>query len=194
MKARSPESARASVKLSEARCALLLIDVIHPMEFDGAHALAPRASKAAGYIRSLGMKLRRQGVQNVYVNDNFGDWSSDFDKLVDACRRRGGVSTELADMLAPRSGDITLLKPRYSAFQSTPLRHLLAQMATRELVLAGFATDGCVLMTAADAYQLGFELWVPSDCCAAESEERHVEALRWMQRTLGAKTCPAFKA
>ena len=66
----------------------------------------------------------------------------------------------------------------------------------RNCRIAGSAVigDGCVLMTAADAYQLGFELWVPSDCCAAESEERHVEALRWMQRTLGAKTCPAFKA
>jgi nicotinamidase-related amidase len=184
----------AAVPLPAATCVLLLVDVIHPMRFDGAAALAPNAADAAPRIAALRRQLARDGVPAVYVNDNFGRWTSDFQHLVAHCRRSAGVPSRLARLLAPRRGDITLLKPRHSAFLATPLDDLLTQMATRELVIAGFATDLCVLMTAADAHQRGFRLWVPADASAAESAPRHAAALRWLQRSLGADVRPCCTA
>jgi nicotinamidase-related amidase len=177
----------AAVPLPAAERVLLLVDVIHPMRFDGAQALAPRAGQAAPRIAALRQRLRGEGVPAIYVNDNFGQWTSDFAHLVTQCRRDSGVPSLLARLLAPRRGDITLLKARHSAFLGTPLHDLLMQMGTRELVIAGFATDLCVLMTAADAHQRGFRLWIPADTSAAETERRHTTALRWMQQSLRAR-------
>lgn len=176
-----------AVPMPPAKRVLLLVDVIHPMRFEGAQALAPRAGEAAPRIAALRQRLRREGVPAIYVNDNFGQWTSDFAHLVTQCRRDSGVPSLLARLLAPRRGDITLLKARHSAFLGTPLHDLLMQMETRELVIAGFATDLCVLMTAADAHQRGFELWIPADTSAAESAQRHTTALRWMEHSLRAR-------
>jgi nicotinamidase-related amidase len=176
-----------AVPVPPAERVLLLVDVIHPMRFEGADALAPRAAQAAPRIAALRQRLSSEGVPAIYVNDNFGHWRSDFAHLVARCRRDAGVPSLLARLLAPQRGDITLLKARHSAFLGTPLHDLLMQMETRELIIVGFATDLCVLMTAADAHQRGFRLWIPADTSAAENAQRHVTALRWMQRSLRAR-------
>jgi nicotinamidase-related amidase len=45
-----------------------------------------------------------------------------------------------------------------------------------------------VLFTANDAYLRGFEIHIPSDCCAAVNKSRHTDALGQMRRTLKANT------
>jgi len=49
------------------------------------------------------------------------------------------------------------------------------------------ATDICVLFSANDAYMRDFRIIVPSDCVAAQEEERSQQALRLMQQVLKAK-------
>ena len=87
--------------------------------------------------------------------------------------------------------DVTVLKPRHSAFYCTPLSLLLEQMHTRRLILAGLAADNCVLFTAMEAYVRGYELWVPEDCIAAERDAYRLHALDHMARVLKAETRPA---
>ena len=95
------------------------------------------------------------------------------------------TSGEIARLLAPRPRDVTLLKPRHSAFFSSALELLLREMGARELVLAGLATDMCVQMTAADAFLRGFEgVWVPSDCTAAETTQAKTSSLKYMRDVL----------
>jgi nicotinamidase-related amidase len=129
-------------------------------------------------------------VPALYVNDNYGHWHADFRQLVARCRAAGGIAAAAVRTLAPRTDDLTVLKPRHSAFYATPLQLMLAQMGARELVIAGFATDSCVQLTAADAYQRGFSLWVPSDASAAQDSARHEAALRWMEQSAQARTEP----
>ena len=171
---------------------LLLVDLINPLQFDGAARLAPAALRAAAAVAALQRDARRQGVPSIYVNDNFGRWHADFRQLVGHCRRRPGAAASLARLLAPRPQDLTVLKPRHSAFHATPLMLLLQRMHTRRLVIAGLATDLCVQFTAMDAFMLGFGLWVPQDCCAAETAQRHDDALRWMSRALRCHIGPAW--
>lgn len=58
-----------------------------------------------------------------------------------------GPSGEIARLIYPQAGDLTILKPRHSAFYASPLELLLAEMQTRELVICGIATDMCVQLT-----------------------------------------------
>ena len=90
----------------------------------------------------------------IYANDNYGVWQSDFQSMVGQLCAGDDTSGEIARLLAPRPRDITLLKPRHSAFFGSPLKLLLDEMGAKELVLCGLAADMCVLMTAADASEM----------------------------------------
>jgi nicotinamidase-related amidase len=189
--ARSRRTEPAGEALPRSRTVLLLVDVINPLDFPGADDLRPGALAAAERIADLKRVLQAEGCAAIYVNDNFGHWQSDFDQLLAHCRRLNAGSRRLVKLLAPAPGDLTVLKPRYSAFDQTPLELLLSRMGTRELVIAGLAADMCVQFSAADAFVRGFKLWVPEDCIAAESPERQALALAWMKTTLRARIGPS---
>ena len=167
---------------------LLLVDVINPLDFDGAEKIAASAESAARAIARLKARLGQAGVTTIYANDNYGQWKSDFRDLLASCQRRTGASASLANLLAPRADDLVILKPRQSAFFATPLDLLLTQMHTRELVIAGIAVDICVQLTAMDANLRGYRLWIPSDCTAAESPALKAASLGYMRRVLKADT------
>lgn len=174
--------------LPRARRVLLLVDFVNPLDFDGAAQLAAPALAAARRVAALRDRLGGQGVPAIYVNDNFSRWRSDFLHLVARCRAQGGDARRLVHTLRPGAGDLAVLKPRHSAFFDTPLDLLLRQIGAREVIVTGLATDRCVMLSAADAFMRGYRLWVPQDCCAAESPQRHAQALAWMRDTLRART------
>jgi nicotinamidase-related amidase len=161
---------------------LVLVDFINPMNFPGAQRLLPGALAAAQATARLKSRLAARGVTAIYANDNYGVWQSDFKELVKACQALPGVRGEIASLLAPGEGDLTLLKPLHSAFHSTPLDHLLHQLQAQRLIVVGLATDMCVHLTAMDAYMQGYAVWVPRDCTAAESERSKSTALAQMAR------------
>ena len=164
---------------------LILIDYINPLNFPGAEKLAPAALEAAKATLRLRDQLEADKVAVIYANDNYGVWQSDFRSLVAQCSERDDISGEIARLLAPRGTDLTLLKPRHSAFYGSPLELLLKLMGAEELILAGLATDICVQMTAADAFLRGFEgVWVPADCSAAETSRAHENAMGYMREVL----------
>ena len=171
---------------------LLMVDFVNPLDFPGADALAPAALAAARATARLRRALSREDTQAIYANDNYGMWHSDFMHLWQRCSRGRGPSAELAQRLRPRRHDYTILKPRHSAFYSTPLDLLLRQLECKQVILTGMATDSCVLASAMDAYLRGYRLWVPSDCVAAENQEVSEQALALMRRVLKADTRPAW--
>lgn len=176
----------ATGTLAASPTVLLLVDFINPLDFDGAAALAPSALAAAGASARLRRDAARSGVQTVYANDNYGAWRSDFKAVLARCRARRGAAAEIASRLQPRRDDLTILKPRHSAFYATPLDLLLQQLKCKRLVIAGIAADNCVLFTAMDAYLRGYALWVPQDCVAAEHDDAKGSALEHMRRVLKA--------
>lgn len=163
---------------------LVLVDFINPMRFPGASALVDDALEAARATARLKRRLARQGATCIYANDNYGIWHSDFRALLDHCQALPGARGEIAHLLAPDDGDLTILKPLHSAFHMTPLEHLLRQMKTERLVLAGLAADMCVHLTAMDAYMRGYKVWVPSNCTAAERAPQKAAALAQMSTVL----------
>lgn len=77
-------------------------------------------------------------------------------------------------------------KTRYSAFAGTDLELLLRARGINELHLVGVCTDICVLHTAVDAYNKGFNIVVHEDAVASFDAEGHVWALRHFKGSLGA--------
>jgi nicotinamidase-related amidase len=178
---------------SEARhTALLLIDFMNPLDFDGASSLAPRALKAASCAAALKKRLIARRVPVIYANDNFGRWESDFHAIIADCEQRGGASAAMARLLAPGPQDRSVLKPRHSAFFGTPLDFLLDELGTSRLVLTGLAADSCIMFTAHDAYLRQYGLWIPEDCVASEKDAWRRDALAYMSRVLKARTEPAL--
>lgn len=171
--------------------ALLLVDVINPLDFPEADRLLRHAVPAADRLAGLKAKARAAGVPVIYANDNFGRWRSDLAAVVTRCREPGCKGRPLLDRLEPGPDDYFVLKPKHSAFFATTLDTLLRYLGTRALVVGGFAADICVLFTANDAYLRDLRLVVPADGVAANEAEDCEAALALMRRVLKAETPPA---
>ncbi len=74
----------------ESEIALLLIDVINDLEFEGGEALFDNALPAAKNIATLKARAQEAHVPIIYVNDNFGKWRSDFKRIVTHCLHENG--------------------------------------------------------------------------------------------------------
>jgi nicotinamidase-related amidase len=175
----------------KAEAALLLIDVINDLEFDGGEKLLEYALPMAEKIAALKRRAREAGIPIVYVNDNFGRWQSDFNKLLSHCLEDDARGKRLAEKLRPDGDDYFVLKPKHSGFFSTTLDTLLDYLKARTLILTGVAANICVLFTANDAYMRDFNLVIPSDCVASNTIEDNEHALKLMEQVLKADTTPS---
>lgn len=179
--------------LHDSSAVLLLIDVINDLEFEEGQRLVEYALPMARNITQLKLEAKKRGIPCLYVNDNFGQWQSDFKHLVKRCKKRGVCGAPVACELLPQRDDYFVLKPRHSGFFQTPLDLLLQNLHARKLILCGLTIDSCVLFTANDGYLRGREIFVPSDCCAAVAKHRHMDALGQMRRTLKADTTASLQ-
>lgn len=169
------------------RTALLIIDMINPMDFEGAEAIGGSAQQAAGHIAALADQARAASVPVIYVNDNFGQWHSERSRLVEHSRAASAAGASLVSRLGPLEDDYFIIKPMHSGFYSTNLPVLLPKLGASRLILTGMAADNCVLFTAADAHMRDYELWVPADCIAAETPARRDAALATLVNAMSAR-------
>jgi nicotinamidase-related amidase len=168
--------------------ALIMIDVINDMEFESGAKLFRNALPAARALANLKRRAIGAGVPVIYVNDNFGKWRSDFRQQLDHVLKDGVLGEAIAKLLMPGEEDYFVLKAKHSGFYHTQLDLLIDYLHVKTVVLAGFATDMCVLFTASDAYLRDLNIIVPPDCSAAASVENHQEAMEHMSRVLHVET------
>ncbi len=77
-------------------------------------------------------------------------------------------------------------KRHYSAFSGTDLDVRLRERQIKELYLTGVCTDICVLHTAIDAYNLGYQVFIVEGAVASFDPIGHEWALKHFTGTLGA--------
>jgi nicotinamidase-related amidase len=171
--------------------ALLLIDVINDLDFEGHESLLEQALPMAERIAELKRRARAARVPVVYVNDNFGQWRSDFEATVAHCLDGGVPGEPIARLLAPDENDYFVLKPKHSGFYTTSLDLLLSHVGAKTLILTGMAGDICILFTAGDAYLRDYKLVIPCDCVASNTAEENEAALRLMAKVVKADTQPS---
>jgi nicotinamidase-related amidase len=165
---------------------VLLIDVINDFEFENGEQLLKLALPVGHNIANLKANAKRAGVPVIYVNDNFGKWQSDLNRIVSHCLNDGVRGEPFVRLVVPDEDDYFVLKPKHSGFYCTSLELLLKHVGSKRLVLAGIAGNNCVLFTANDAYMRDFEVIVPADCVVSETEEENKYALEQMQDVLKA--------
>jgi len=173
------------------KTALLLIDVINDMDFEGSETLVRLAEVMAPKLRALKRRARAAGLPTIYINDNFGKWRSDFRATVAYCLKTSVPGHKVARILKPDARDYFVLKPKQSAFYGTTLDTLLRELGTTRVILTGVAGDNCVLFSANDAYMRDLELFIPSDCIASNSEAENQYALQLMRKVVKANITPS---
>jgi nicotinamidase-related amidase len=166
--------------------ALLLIDVINDLDFEGSQALVAQAEPMAVRLAALKRRATGAGVPCIYINDNFGRWRSDFRQTVAHCTARSSPGHRVSRRLRPTRRDYFVLKPKHSGFFDTTLDTLLETLRVRRLILAGIAGNICVLFTANDAYMRDLKLFVPADCVVSNTPADNDQALRQLQGVLKA--------
>ena len=172
---------RRSVPVPVRGTALLLIDVINDLDFDGSEALVAQAEPMALRLEALKRRAARAGVPCIYINDNFGRWRSDFRQTVAHCTARTSPGRLVSRRLRPSPRDYFVLKPKHSGFFDTTLDTLLEALHIRRVILTGIAGNICVLFTANDAYMRELRLYTPSDCVVSNTVDDNDHALRQMK-------------
>jgi nicotinamidase-related amidase len=176
-----------------AETALILIDVINPIDFEGGERLLVNALPMAKSLVELKRRTKAAKIPVIYVNDNFGRWRSDFRRVVEECLEQGVLGKPIVELLRPQIDDYFVLKPKHSAFYQTNLEILLQYLGVNTLIMTGMASDICVLFSANDAYMRGFRLFIPSDCTASEESEQNEQVLELMCRVLKADVTRSTK-
>jgi len=178
-------------KTNDSSVALLLIDVINDLDFDQGDDLLAAALPIARRIATLKREAARLKIPTVYVNDNFGQWKSDFRHTVEHCCAANSRGQEISRVLRPEINDYFVLKPKHSGFYATTLDVLLEYLKVDTLIITGIAANICVLFTANDAYMRDYRLCVPADCVASNTAEETEYSLEQMKNILKADIRPS---
>lgn len=174
-----------------AKAALLLIDVINDFEFPDSDRLLEQSIPMTRRLVAFKRLARKNNIPAIYVNDNFGQRKSDFRHIVEHCTDPWVCGAQVPKHLRPQKNDYFVLKRKHSGFYSTSLDVLLGFLRVDTLILAGVATNICVLFTANDAYMRDYFHYVPRDCVAANTADETNHALKQMGNLLKADTRPA---
>ena len=145
-----------------------------------------QALPMARRLAELKKRAAKSAIPAIYVNDNFGQWRSDFRSVVKHCTDPSSRGAPIAKLLRPQEDDYFVLKPLHSGFYSTTLDVLLEYLHVDTLIVTGIAANICVLFTANDAYMRDYALYVPEDCVAANTAEETSYALTQMHKVLKA--------
>ena len=184
-------AAGSTVSIPARGTALLLIDVINDLAFEGSESLIAQAEPMARRLADLKRRAARAGIPAIYVNDNFGRWRSDFRRTVAHCTAAAAPGRRVSRRLRPTARDYFVLKPKHSGFHDTTLETLLDSLNVRRVIVTGIAGNICVLFTANDAYMRGLGIVAPDDCIVSNTAEDNHQALRQIGLVLKARIAPA---
>lgn len=165
-----------SVPLDRQRTALLVMDV-------QADIVAMFGQNDGGFLERTAQLIaaaRKSGVPVIYVvlgfRPGYPEVSSNnavFSGIRSSGRFVGAPGADIPAAIAPKDGDVVVVKHRVSAFHGTDLDVILRARGVDTLLLAGIATSGIVLSTACHAADADYRLAIVRDCCADRDEEVH---------------------
>ncbi|EUA36016.1 isochorismatase family protein [Mycobacterium avium subsp. avium 2285 (R)] len=168
-----------------------MVDMMNSYQHPDAENLIPNVEKIIEPLTGLVRRARESaGVDLVYVNDNYGDFTAQFSDLVRSAL--DGARPDLVKPIAPVSGEAaSLTKVRHSAFYSTALAYLLSRLGTKRLIITGQVTEQCILYTALDAYVRHFPVVIPTDAVAHIDPELGAAACKMMEQNMSAELTTA---
>lgn len=124
------------------------------------------------YFNENGMPV--VNIKTEYEED-FSDWKMLAERFeVKKYRHfvKSSPDAEIIPPLAPRKGEELVVKNRWNAFFNTKLDEILKSKGIKNLIIAGAATDVCVLETCSYAFSLNYNCIVPVETTASFNAER----------------------
>ena len=155
---------------------------------------SPACTEAIPRIVRLVEDAVTSGVPVIFTKDSHVVDDREFEIFPPHCVV-GTPEHDLVPELRPfeERAEAVIEKRRYSAFFDTGLEGLLQKLGVREVQIAGFCTDICVLHTTADLRNRDFGVTVLADGCETFDApgHDHNEINRWalghIEHILGAK-------
>jgi nicotinamidase-related amidase len=172
-----------------ARTALLVIDMLNSYEHADAERLTRNVERVLPNMAGLIRRAADEGVLTIYVNDNFGSWTSNRDDLVQEAM--SGEFKQLVEPILPTDDTLFVVKARHSAFYQTPLEYLLSQEDVDRVVMVGQVTEQCILYSALDAYIRHIGVVIPRDAVAQIHDDLAEAALKMMEVNMDAEIADA---
>jgi nicotinamidase-related amidase len=165
------------------RDVLLIVDVLDDFAHeDGGALLSSFRERQPALVRLLEV-CRDVEIPIVFANDNRGVWDGDVRELVEQALKGSGGG--LVGEVVPQAGERFVVKPRYSAFDHTPLELILEELECERLLVAGMTTEGCVAQSAIAARELGLKVSLLTDACATADSQVETTALRYLVDVVG---------
>ena len=93
----------------------------------------------------------------------------------------GSDEVEFLDGIAPRTQHLVFPKQQPSLFVDTPFDHYLKVRGIRTIVLAGFATDIGIELTARHGMALGYHAVIAEDACGAYAQASHDRSIAFLR-------------
>lgn len=171
------------------RSALIVIDMERGfIDRESAHCIAQAEATIPACIRAVKIARAKQ-IPVFFVKRHYRADGSDVECTRYAAWVKGGKSmrpgTEGAEEpngLAPKEGDYSIIKPRWSAFFGTELDLILRRIGVRRVILAGTTTPNCIRTTCYDANSLDYNVVILTDCTSSQTEEIQQANLADMER------------
>jgi nicotinamidase-related amidase len=92
----------------------------------------------------------------------------------------GNPDGEICGEIRPQPDDVIVTKLRLSSFSGSDLEIILRSKNIDTLILSGVSTLGAVESTARQAFDMDYQLFVLSDCCADRVSGAHEAALKYV--------------
>jgi nicotinamidase-related amidase len=156
---------------------------------EDAERLAKSVETIVKPVCELIARAQDEGVELIYVNDSYGDWTPSQRELSE--QALNGRRPDLVEPILPPDDVDFVVKARHTIFYMTPLEYLLGQRGIDHLVLVGQVTEQCILYSALDAYVRHLPVTVPPDGVAHIHENLADAALEMMERNMRADLTPA---
>ena len=167
------------------KTAIILVDMLN--DFVTGSLACDRAQRIISPLQKLIGFARENDMPVVYSNDSHLPKIDHELKLWGEHAMAGTPGAEVIPELAATSKDYIVAKRRYSGFFGTDLHILLTELEVNRLVLCGLHAHMCVRHTAADAYQWGYELIVPTDGVDAFTQEDYEYGLSYLKDVYAAQ-------
>ena len=164
--------------------AILVVDMLN--DFVTGSLGCDRARDIIKPTQELLDEARKHHVPVIYCNDSHFKGIDNELKLWGDHAIRGTKGAEIIPELAVKEEDYVVLKRRYSSFFQTDLDNLLKELGVDTVVITGLHTHMCCRHTAADAYQLNYNVIFAKECTNSFTEEDYQYGLKYAKEVYGA--------
>ncbi len=150
------------------------------LQADVVAMFGPAATAVIDRTASVIEAARRSGATVIYVVLGFRPGYPEvspnnaiFSMLSGSGRFQGPPGADIPPAIAPKPGDVIVVKHRVSAFHGTDLDMILRAKGIDTLLLTGIATSGIVLSTVCHAADADYKSVIVGDCCGDREDEIH---------------------